>query len=315
MSLPFEPSQAGLASVERVDREALCMGTSLGIHLAGAPRDRLQGAANRILEEAERIEHACSTRREGGQWHTLNGAQGRAVPMDREWVDLLGTIGGWRDRTGGTFDPVVLALIRAGDADREGEAGPGSAWAQARQASGFGLLELDRAAGTARLAHPGAGLEGGGFLKGYALDAALGIARAEAVPSGWLDFGGQILGWGPDREVAIADPGDRFRTCVTLRLPGGASLSCSGCSERGRHLLDPRSGRSCPDWGAVAAVAPSGLEAEILSTALYVLGPEDGLAWAMAQDVAAAFLVHGGPVLQTPALAGLRPILVGGGRP
>jgi thiamine biosynthesis lipoprotein len=59
----------------------------------------------------------------------------------------------------------------------------------------------------------------------------------------------------------------------------------------------------------VAVVAPSGLEADILSTSLYVMGPQRGRAWAKARGVAAVFLPHGGPVLATPAFEALKPTL------
>jgi thiamine biosynthesis lipoprotein len=168
---------------------------------------------------------------------------------------------------------------------------------------------LDRATGTARLLNPAAGLEEGGFLKGYALDVALRTANRFAIPSGWFDFGGQILAWGEARAVDVADADDRNTPRLQVILGGGASLSSSGCSERGRHILDPRKGEPCPDWGAVSVVASTGLEADILSTSLYVLGPERGPAWAEARGVAAVFLPHGGAVRITQAFAALHPTL------
>jgi thiamine biosynthesis lipoprotein len=44
------------------------------------------------------------------------------------------------------------------------------------------------------------------------------------------------------------------------------------------HLLDPRTGRPAPDFGSATAVAESGLVADILSTAFFVIGPREGLA-------------------------------------
>ena len=294
--------QAFPARTSGLDREVLCMGTRLGLHLQGPRRDQLQQASTRMLEEIDRIEQACSTWRPDSLWSRLNGARGAAVPLEREWLLLLASAQAWQQTTQGAFDPVLLALLRAWD---PGSAATETEQAQARAASGSGLLRLDLTAGTARLDHPQAGVEGAGFVKGYALDAALRLALELGVASGWLDFGGQLLTWGRSRQVAVADPGDRARPRIQLRLPEAFSLASSGCSERGRHLLDPRAGRPCPDWGAVAVVASSGLEAEMLSTALYVKGPGDGPPWAAAQGVAAAFLPHRGEVIQTPGFQAL----------
>ena len=290
-----------------LDREVFCMGTRLGLHLEGPDRDHLRAASTRMVQEVERIEAAGSTHRDDGPWRRLNAAQGSALPMAAEWLDLLGTAQAWQARTRGAFDPVLKALMAAWGI-REGGVNPTTeALDRALQATGVGLLVLDRVAGTARLLHPDAGVEEGGFVKGYALDAALRVAP---VPAGWLDFGGQILSWGGPRDVAIADPDDRQRPRLSLTLPDGASLSCTGCSERGRHLLDPRSGLPCLDWGLVAVVARTGLEAELLSTALYVEGPEAGPTRAWAEGVAAAFLLRGGEVIATRAWQLLHPVAV-----
>jgi thiamine biosynthesis lipoprotein len=176
----------------------------------------------------------------------------------------------------------------------------------ARRASGSSLLILNRKDGTARLLHPSAGVEEGGFLKGYALDA---MRKASGVSVGWMDFGGQILAWGRPLRVDIADPQNRRLRRCTFTLKAG-SLSCSGTSERGRHILDPRSGVPCPAWGSTAVVAADGLSADVLSTALYVMGPDRGLVWAERHGVAAAFLLNDGGFRMTRAFQSLHPTLV-----
>lgn len=309
MLLPYlswlVPGVLAAAPAPALDRVVLCMGTRLAIHLEGAPPDRLRAASDGFLQDLDRIEAACSTWRPDSAWSRLNAARGEAVDLAPEWLDLLASIQAWNHRTGGAFDPVLMSLLRAWGI-REGGRTPSPAQLeQARKASGAGLLRLDPARGKARLLDPEAGVEEGGFLKGYALDSGLKVLRAGGIPAGWLDFGGQVLVWGRSREVDVADPDARARARFKVRVPDGSSLSSSGCSERGRHILDPATGAPCPDWGSVAVVAPSGLDADVLSTALYVMGPERGAAWAQAQGVAAVFLRHGGQEVRTPAFLGL----------
>ncbi|HEX4845101.1 MAG TPA: FAD:protein FMN transferase [Geothrix sp.] len=294
----------GEAVVPGLDRKVLAMGTELSLHLEG-PGD-LHGASEAALAEAIRLETACSTWDPASAWSRLNAAGGRPVALDREWIALLDRVKAWQSRTDGAFDPVLMALVRAWGL-REGGRVPGSArLAQARRASGSGLLELDVAAGTARLAHPEAGVEEGAFLKGHALDR---MKAAAGTPAGLLDFGGQLLAWGRAVPVSVADPLDRQRPRLTLLLRN-ASLASSGSSERGRHLLDPRSGQLCPAWGSVAAVAAEGLEADLLSTALYVMGPEAGPAWAERHGAAAAFLLNDGSLRMSRAFRSLHPTLI-----
>jgi thiamine biosynthesis lipoprotein len=287
-----------------MDRTVLAMGTQLRLHLEGS--GDMGRASESALAETARIEAACSTWNPASAWSRLNAAQGASVPLAKEWIDLLGQIQAWNQRTEGTFDPVLMALIQAWGT-REGGRTPGpEALEEARQASGSALLVLDRRGGTARLLHPMAGVEEGGFLKGYALDA---MRKAAGVPAGWMDFGGQVLAWGRPLAVDIADPQDRRLTRCTFVLKA-ASLSCSGTSERGRHILDPRIGEPCPAWGSTAVVAADGLSADVLSTALYVLGPDRGLAWAERHEVAAAFLLNDGHIRMTRAFLSLHPTLI-----
>lgn len=294
----------GEATLPGLDRKVLAMGTGLSLHLEG-PGDLL-GASEAVLAEALRLETACSTWDSASAWSRLNAAGGQPVALDPEWIALLGRVKAWQSRTDGAFDPVLMALVRAWGLREGGQApGPGRL-AEARRASGSGLLELDAAAGTARLAHPGAGVEEGAFLKGHALDRMKAVA---GVPAGLLDFGGQLLAWGKAVPASVADPLDRQRPRVTLRLRN-ASLASSGPSERGRHLLDPRSGEPCPAWGSVAVVASEGLEADLLSTALYVLGPEAGPAWAERHGTAAVFLLNDGSLRMTRAFRALHPTLL-----
>jgi thiamine biosynthesis lipoprotein len=277
------------------------MGTELRLHLEG--QGDLGRASERALAETVRIEAACSTWEPNSAWSHLNAAQGRPVSLAAEWIALLGRIQAWNRRTEGAFDPVLMALMRAWGIRDGGRTPDPTTLAEARHASGAALLMLDASRGEARLRHPAAGVEEGGFLKGYALDA---MRRTAAVASGWMDFGGQVLAWGRPMPVNIADPRDRQRSRCTVVLRE-ASLSCSGTSERGRHILDPKSGEPCPAWGATAVIHAEALSADVLSTALYVLGPEAGLAWAERQYVAAAFFLNDGSVRMTRTFRALHP--------
>lgn len=298
----FLPLIPVLAMTLGPDRTVLAMGTQLRVHLEGSGHPGTRSEAT--LQEASRIEAACSTWDPASPWSRLNAAAGRPVALDPEWLDLLAEAQAWQVCTEGAFDPVLGALMQAWGIRQGGSRRPTALELErARQASGSARLVLDRKMGTARLLDPQAALEEGGFLKGYALDRMRAVA---GTPSGLLDFGGQLLAWGHPVAAAIADPVDRQRPRLEILLKD-ASLSCSGTSERGRHILDPRTGAPCPAWGSVAVVASEGLTADILSTALYVLGPERGLAWAERHGTAAAFLLNDGTIRTSAAFRALHP--------
>jgi thiamine biosynthesis lipoprotein len=130
---------------------------------------------------------------------------------------------------------------------------------------------------------PEAGIDEGAWGKGYALDRAVEALRRAGARRALLDLGGQVFAVGR-ATVDVADPRDRLRAVASLAV-ADESVSTSGNSERGfmvgdrriGHLLDPRTGRPAPDFGSATVLAPSGLVADILSTAFFVLGPEAGL--------------------------------------
>jgi thiamine biosynthesis lipoprotein len=186
---------------------------------------------------------------------------------------------------------------------------------RARAASAPGGLEL-RPDDTAVRTRPDLVIDEGGFGKGAGLDAALAAAGAvDGVEGAELDLGGQVglLARGGE-EIGIADPRRRDRAVATLRA-GSGSVATSGNSERGLvvrghrvgHLLDPRTGRPAPDFGSLTVWAPTGLEADCLSTGLYVLGPRKALAWAAAHPGVEVVVARPGAdgIVKLTASAGL----------
>ena len=100
--------------------------------------------------------------------------------------------------------------------------------------------------------------------------------------------------------VGVAHPSHRQEVVARL-LVEDASVATSGNSERAHvvagepigHLIDPRTGHPAALWGSVTVVAGDPMLADVLSTALYVMGPVAGLAWSrQLDDVGALFVVE-----------------------
>ncbi len=300
MPVPVPPPPVTLPAPGAVrtpaQRALLAMGTTLTLSVQGSPK----GVEPALAAVAE-LEARCSTWRPESLWSRFNAGESVALPEADQ--ALLRQVVALSKATDGCFDPALGRLIQAWGLRSGGKVPSEEALRSARAASG--LEHLQEGPGGLCLKE-GAWLEEGGFLKGHALDLMRLKLEAGGATSGLLDFGGQLLAWGPTRSISLADPRDRRRPRLTLRLRN-ASVSTSGTSERGRHILDPRTGQPCPAWGSVAVVRPTGLEADVLSTALYVMGPDRGLAWAQAHGIAAAFLLNDGPARFTGPFRALHP--------
>jgi len=271
-----------------VERRLVVMGTALEISVTAPSRREALEASEAAVSEIARVESLLSTWKEGGPLARLNTAPaGAPVRLPSELFELLESVFAWSDRTAGVFEPAILPLVTAWGLRTGGRIPPAVELGQALEATGHRRFRLDSPSSAASKLQPGAGIDEGAWGKGYALDRAADVLRAQGVSSAVLDLGGQVLslsGVSSDGDcVGLADPRDRSRLVGHVVLRGG-SLSTSGNSERamvagGRrigHLLDPRTGQPAPDFGSVTVFAPSGLVADLLSTAFFVLGPEKG---------------------------------------
>jgi thiamine biosynthesis lipoprotein len=261
------------------------MGTLLSLSVAGPSRADALQASEAAAREIARVEDLLSTWKRGGPLDRLNRASvGERVALGPEAFGLLRDVFAWNGRTRETFDPTVLPLVMAFDLRGAGRLPDAAALARARQSTGPRCFSLDEASQAASRLCVEAGIDEGAWGKGYALDRAVVALREAGTREALLDLGGQVLSLGPSR-VSVADPRDRSRAAVALTVAQG-SVSTSGNSERSLrvggvsvgHLLDPRTGRPAEDFGSATAVAPTGFAADVLSTAFFVLGPEEGLA-------------------------------------
>jgi thiamine biosynthesis lipoprotein len=271
------------------------MGTALSIRVAAADRTQALAAAEAVYRAAQVTDRLLSSWRGDSEVGRLNATPaGTPFAASASLITLLSEVRQWSQSTRGAFDPVIGALVHAWDLRGAGRDPSAGELRDALLRSGMRRLRIDDVASTLTWDIDGAWIDAGAFGKGVALRAArhaldsLGIQRAQ------LDFGGHVLLIGADAHgeserhvIAIAHPQCRTKPAVRIRLRD-TSVATSGQSERfvmadGRrigHVIDPRTGRPVPPWGSVTVVTPDPLLADVMSTALFVLGPEGARAWA-----------------------------------
>ena len=272
--------------METLARHIAVMGTALALTVSAPTRARALDASEAAVRAIEAAESLLSTWRSDTPLARLNAAAA-GVPHETpaELFGLLKRVFEWEEKTGGAFDPTVAPLVSAWGLRSGGRIPDGAELRRARAATNAGLFTFKESPRRISRHDALAGIDEGAWGKGWALDRAAEAARAAGAASVVLDLGGQILSFGEETSVSVAHPRDRTRTVATFRLKD-ASASTSGNSERGLavngrrvgHILDPRTGEPAPDFGSVTVVAPDGLTADVLSTAFFVLGPEEGMA-------------------------------------
>jgi FAD:protein FMN transferase len=284
LRLSLDLNQIAAPGSEWIERRLSVMGTVLDLRVEGADRARALEASETATREISRVEDLLSTWKPGGPLDRLNRASpGEPVVLGAEAAGALSEVFAWSGRTGGVFDPTVLPLVRAWDLRGAGRVPGDRELSRALAETGRSRFRVDAAGGRAWRLSGEAGIDEGAWGKGYALDRAAAALRQGGTRRALIDLGGQVLALGRT-VVSIADPRNRGHAAATLSV-ANASVSTSGNSERGLtvggrrvgHLLDPHTGAPAPDFGSATVVAPTGLAADVLSTAFFVLGPEKGL--------------------------------------
>jgi thiamine biosynthesis lipoprotein len=245
------------------------------------------------LDLVDEIESRITVYRDTSELARLNASAASGWQTVAE--DLFGLLLHARElceQTGGAFDCAAGALVRAwGFLTRQGRTPSDAALDAARSASGLERVEFDPEGRRIRFTRAGMELNFGAIGKGWAIDRAIGMLRDGGVSS-VLVHGGQSSvraigvqgpalpgrrGW----RVGIRHPlrpGVRLAT-ITLddRAVGTSGSGTQFFIDRGRklgHILDPRTGFPAEGVLSATVIAPCAADADALSTALYVLGPE-----------------------------------------
>ncbi len=284
----------------QVERTVHLMGTWATLVVETPDRAAGLEALERMVRVIERTEASLSTWRADSVLGALNRQPvGEPFGLPPALCGLWPRLARWHGLTGGAFDPAVGRLVEAWGLRAEGAVPAPEVLGAARAATGLAHFRFD--AGTCRVTRTvDATLDAGAFGKGEALQR-LTVLPDEDHP--WMvDFGGQIAvggkpaaaGW----PVAIAHPARRHQAALALTVTTG-SLATSAASERSRlvdgrpvaHILDPRTGQPIHRPESVTVWHEDPLAADILSTALYVMGADEGLDHAERHGIAALFLV------------------------
>ena len=294
-------------------------GKALGSRVAITALHPSEALANQAIEaafaELDLIEDVMSLYRPESQLCRLN----RQGVLDRphpHLVEVLRAAVAMSGRAGGAFDVTVQPLwdLFSG-AQAEGRVpDPGEIERTLRR---VGFRHLEVGTGRVRLLREGMAVTLNGIAQGFAADRATAILRRSGIEHALVDTG-ELLSSGAKQQggpwtAGIQHPRQPEAFASVVRLDGRA-LSTSGdyatsfsADRRHHHILDPRTGLSPAAFSSVSVLAPTAMEADALSTALFVLGPVRGPELiGAAPGVDALFILKDGRTLATagfPAVA------------
>lgn len=148
-------------------------------------------------------------------------------------------------------------------------------------------------------AAPG-GFDPSGLVKGWAADRCADIVRQHGFQSFTIDAAGDLAcrggvpgldahrGW----PIGITHPDDSVAVAAVVDVRD-AAIATSGISQRGEHVLDPRTREAARGARQATVIGTDGALADALATALLVSGRE-GARWFSALPGWSAYVVDGG---------------------
>jgi thiamine biosynthesis lipoprotein len=287
------------------------MACEFEVQLAADRNDNSMEHVFEALDLVESLESQMTVYRDDSEVVRLNRrAAEEPVAVEPRLFDLFRRAQQLNQETDGALDITSGPLSEAwGFSRREGRVPSDDQLADARERVGMQHVVLDGEKKTISFHRPGMSVNLNSMGKGYALDRMAELLALHDIDD-YLVHGGKssVLARGnqPGSEdtgwrVAIRHPLRQSETLAELVLRNQA-LSTSGAGtqfffRRGRrygHILDPRSGYPAEGLYSATVLAPTAAEAEGLSTAFYVMGPERAGQFCVLRPEIAALLVAPG---------------------
>lgn len=255
---------------------------------------------------------------------TINqNAGGEALEVGPELIAFLLYARRMYDVSGGKMNVMLGSVLRlwhdcreAADRDPEGTRIPTEAeLTQAAAHTDISALEIDAQRNTVRISDPAASLDVGALAKGYAAERAAEALEDAGVTGYVLDIGGnlRLVGTKPDGSgwtTGVKDPQDPVTYAAKLVL-SDTSCVTSGDYERYftvdgvryHHIIDPDTYMPATYFSSVTVIAPDSGLADALSTALFCMSYEEGLALVQEMDnVQVLWILADGTQYRTPNL-------------
>jgi thiamine biosynthesis lipoprotein len=288
------------------------MGTTYEVVVTHRPaavtRADLEAAVSDVLDE---VDLHLSGWNPGGELVRFNAARATEwVPVSALLAEAVGQSLAVSRESGGAFDVTVGPLVRAwgfGAGALEEATAPAQAdLDRLRSSVGYRKLESRSDPPALRKSAPDLQVDLDGIAPGLAVDRIAGRLEALGVGDYLVELGGEVRARGRSPagrpwRIAVEAPLEGQRRPYALVELDGLAVSTSGdyrdfreiAGRRLSHTIDPRTGTPVTHGlASVTVLHASAAMADAWATALMVLGPDEGMALARRQRLAALFLTR-----------------------
>jgi thiamine biosynthesis lipoprotein len=300
------------------------MGTTVTVTLVGGSPEKAREGFAAAFGAFERVNHVMNEWRPDSELSAVNRKAGDgelvAIPEDLCAALRRGVKGA--EQTGGLFDPTWAALRgmwRFGTDLTPALPDPAELKKRCELIS-YKDLEFAPAADggepgcQVRLKRAGMQLGLGGLAKGWAVDEAVKKLRGLGFKDFFVQAGGDFYAAGKKAgrpwKVGIRDPRGEPGSVFAVLEVSDAAFSTSGDYEnffvlegkRYHHIIDPRTCYPATASRSATVLAPSAVDAEVLTKSVFILGGKEGLALAEKLGASAVVVTADNKVMVSPRL-------------
>jgi thiamine biosynthesis lipoprotein len=271
----------------KVSRTKIAMGTIVSMTLIHSSKDQAEEAIGLAFEEIERLS-ALMNRFSGSTAVSSLNQEGRLTDAPPELQRVLERSLLYSRLTGGAFDITVKPVVDLFQSkyDRGKRIEPTESELKAL----IGLVNAGNVQISGRSVSfkmDGMGITLDGIAKGYIVDRASELLSEHKISNHLINAGGDIRTAGSAAEekpwtVAVQDPSRKQDYPDIIHMRDGA-IATSGNYEvyydrekMFHHIVNPRNGLSPALSTSVSVIAKTTMDADALSTSVFVMDPEPG---------------------------------------
>ncbi|MDO8283321.1 MAG: FAD:protein FMN transferase [Thermodesulfovibrionia bacterium] len=280
------------------------MFTTVTITVVSDSDKKAEEAINAGFAEIKRIGELINYFSPDSELTAINRAAGKnPVKVSKDTLDTIKKAIHISDLTDGAFDPAIGPVIKLWGFSKD----PSKRFVPAKDAVSNALrlidykkVKINEATSEVYLEDAGMELDLGGIAKGYGADKAIEVIKAKGIKAALVAIAGDIKGYGrrPDGQpwrVGVQNPrpksdkktSDSDDDILTALYLIDQAVSTSGDYERfftqdGKryhHIIDPKTGFPSESQAiSVSVIAPQGYISDGISTGVFVLGSQKGIA-------------------------------------
>ncbi len=271
--------------------QTFVFGTLVDITIYGEPEDRTRSLSNEIANHFQTL-HQRLHAWQPSEITALNQAfaKGEKISINNDTAEMIKQATALSTASNRQFNPAIGSLVKLWGFQQD--------TFKAQKIDGDKIKALVAAApkmtdivienGMAHSTNTAVQLDLGGYVKGHALDHALGYLKTHNVNNALINIGGNIIALGRHGDkpwhVGIQHP-RQPNAIATLDLPSGWAIGTSGDYQRyfmleGKrycHIIDPATGSPSQGTQAVTVLIPpqknAGTLSDVASKPIFIAAP------------------------------------------